>query len=166
MLLFRINWKSDLTSVSARGNFTPWEMCKSIAGKMLSMYLSIIDVDLVNSALKSYELLLLSKHWSYWVVLNEGELLFPCKALKMELNLEGRNSKSCCWYCYEDYLGHTFSVSKDKILLAWSKNSFSFQMLAVLFSLVICFPLFFLSCNHLYKFNKVLKLTLLWGSDI
>lgn len=93
MHLFQINWKCDFTSVSASGNFISWEICKGIAGKMLSMYLSIIDGDQVKSALKPWELLPLSKHWSYWAVLKEGELLSPCKALKMELNLEGRNSQ-------------------------------------------------------------------------
>lgn len=52
MHLFQINWKCDFTSVSASGNFIPWEICKGIAGKMLSMYLSIIDGDQVKSALE------------------------------------------------------------------------------------------------------------------
>lgn len=52
MHLFQINWKCDFTSVSASGNFIPWEMCKSIVGKMLYVYLNVIDVDQVKSALK------------------------------------------------------------------------------------------------------------------
>lgn len=52
MHLFQINWKCAFISVSASGNFIPWEMREGIVGKMLSMYLNFIDVDQVKSALK------------------------------------------------------------------------------------------------------------------
>lgn len=156
---FWINWKCDFVSVSASGKFIPWEIRKGIAGKTLSMCLNVIDVDLC--VLKPWELLpSVGLNEGFWKKENWSPLV---RALRWKCTLGGGIiSRSCCWCCCEHYLGYTFSFSKYVI---WRFLQFS----KVFFSPVVIwgfFPLFFLSCGRLCSFNKVLKLTLLWDSDI